>query len=382
MDQNLTCLVLPSILLSIYLFITSTVCTNQAELFYQAAHELDTIIQHFPEDKVKHIRDKIHGLIRAGGIQPLPQVEKTNIQKSIAIVTGKNLPSDFKKFTTTTTSTTAKHNPNTDSLLATSPSSSLIMSPNNGIEVGSISGNVDGHSIASRNQVAKNLLNVKRNSFTSPLNESSSQTISLNQPSSQTLVDQPSSSSSSSSLSSSFSPQSYYSDVKATAPPFYDENDSTITTTSSAIIYNNIGNNSINHAGYSTSASPSYSLIPPQPPSLHNKINYDSTGIDSSIIETVNKNNHADGVSNNDGRSRSGSNSCENSRRSSSGGDGTMICRALYNNVAEEVDELNFKAGDLIELIEIDQSGWWKGRLLNDGSVGVFPSNYVEIVDS
>ena len=269
--------------LSIYLFITSTVCTNQAELFYQAAHELDTIIQHFPEDKVKHIRDKIHGLIRAGGIQPLPQVEKTNIQKSIAIVTGKNLPSDFKRFTTTTTSTTAKHNSNTDSLLATSPSSSLIMSPNNGVEVGSISGNVDGHSIAS---------------------------------------------------------------------------------------------------GYSTSASSSYSSIPPPPPSLHYKIDYDSTGIDNNIIETVKKNNHADGVSNNDGRSRSGSNSCENSRSSSSGGHGTMICRALYNNVAEEVDELNFKAGDLIELIEIDQSGWWKGRLLNDGSIGVFPSNYVEIVDS
>jgi hypothetical protein len=333
---------------------------------------------------VKHIRDKIHGLIRAGGIQPLPQVEKTNIQKSIAIVTGKNLPSDFKKFTTTTTSTTAKHNPNTDSLLATSPSSSsssssLIMSSN--IGVGSSSGNDDGHSIASRNQVAKNLLNVKRNSFTSPMNESSSQTISLNQPSSQTLVDQPSSSSSSSS-SSSFSPQSYYSDVKATAPPFYDENDSTITTATSAIIYNNIGNNSINHAGYSTSASSSYSFIPPPPPSLHYNIDYDSTGIDNNIIETVNKNNHADSVSNNYGRSRSGSNSCENSRSSSSGGDGTMICRALYNNVAEEVDELNFKAGDMIELIEIDQSGWWKGRLLNDGSVGVFPSNYVEIVDS
>lgn len=315
---------------------------------------------------MKHIRDKIHGLIRAGGIQPLPQVEKTNIQKSIAIVTGKNLPSDFKKFTTITT--TAKHNHNTDSLLATSLSSSspstssLIMTPMDG--VGSGSSNVDGHSIASRNQVAKNLLNVKRNSFTSPLTEPSSQTISLNEPPSQ-LISQDQTSSS----SSSFSPQSYYSDVKATAPPFYDENDTiTTSTTTNSIIHTNIGynignnnnNNNINHAAYSTStSSSSYSMIPPPPV------------IENNRIQTINNSIHADSVSNN------GSSSSSNS-----GGVGRMVCIALYNNIAEEVDELNFKAGDMIELIEVDESGWWKGRLVNDGSVGVFPSNYVEIIDS
>lgn len=50
-----------------------------------------------------------------------------------------------------------------------------------------------------------------------------------------------------------------------------------------------------------------------------------------------------------------------------------------YQFDAEEDDEIGFKVGEPIILIEKDEKyndGWWKGIKLN-GSVGIFPSNYV-----
>jgi len=51
---------------------------------------------------------------------------------------------------------------------------------------------------------------------------------------------------------------------------------------------------------------------------------------------------------------------------------------ALYNYDATEDNELTFVEGDLIDLLEENESGWWRGRLQNNGKEGLFPSNFVE----
>ncbi|XP_063003181.1 unconventional myosin-If [Elgaria multicarinata webbii] len=51
-------------------------------------------------------------------------------------------------------------------------------------------------------------------------------------------------------------------------------------------------------------------------------------------------------------------------------------CRALYQYLGQDVDELSFNIGDVIDLLLEDPSGWWKGRL--HGREGLFPGNYVQ----
>ncbi|XP_075300393.1 unconventional myosin-If isoform X2 [Opisthocomus hoazin] len=51
-------------------------------------------------------------------------------------------------------------------------------------------------------------------------------------------------------------------------------------------------------------------------------------------------------------------------------------CRALYQYIGQDVDELSFNVGDIIDVLLEDISGWWKGRL--HGKEGLFPGNYVQ----
>ncbi|XP_054836213.1 unconventional myosin-If [Eublepharis macularius] len=51
-------------------------------------------------------------------------------------------------------------------------------------------------------------------------------------------------------------------------------------------------------------------------------------------------------------------------------------CRALYQYLGQDVDELSFNVGEIIDVLLEDASGWWKGRL--HGREGLFPGNYVQ----
>ena len=49
--------------------------------------------------------------------------------------------------------------------------------------------------------------------------------------------------------------------------------------------------------------------------------------------------------------------------------------RALYDLQSSEEDELSFKKGDIIRVIEPVYKDWWRGSL--NGKIGIFPVNYV-----
>ncbi|EDO29864.1 predicted protein, partial [Nematostella vectensis] len=50
---------------------------------------------------------------------------------------------------------------------------------------------------------------------------------------------------------------------------------------------------------------------------------------------------------------------------------------ALYDFVAQEAGELNFKKGNHIEVLDKEDDNWWKGRVAETGEEGLFPRNYV-----
>lgn len=52
--------------------------------------------------------------------------------------------------------------------------------------------------------------------------------------------------------------------------------------------------------------------------------------------------------------------------------------RALFDYVAQDAEELNFKAGEVLSLLKKEDSGWWVGEL--NRKKGLFPFNYVEEV--
>ncbi|KJE88719.1 hypothetical protein CAOG_00314 [Capsaspora owczarzaki ATCC 30864] len=54
----------------------------------------------------------------------------------------------------------------------------------------------------------------------------------------------------------------------------------------------------------------------------------------------------------------------------------TWKVRALYDNVADDAQELSFRAGDIIEVTKQVNDEWWAG--LCNGQHGIFPSNYCE----
>lgn len=53
-----------------------------------------------------------------------------------------------------------------------------------------------------------------------------------------------------------------------------------------------------------------------------------------------------------------------------------LMVKALFDHEGEDEDELTFSTGDVIEVIDQSDEGWWRGRF--NGAEGLFPANYVE----
>ncbi|XP_028259817.1 unconventional myosin-If isoform X2 [Parambassis ranga] len=51
-------------------------------------------------------------------------------------------------------------------------------------------------------------------------------------------------------------------------------------------------------------------------------------------------------------------------------------CRALYQYIGQDTDEISFDVNDVLDIVKEDPSGWWTGRI--HGREGLFPGNYVE----
>ena len=51
----------------------------------------------------------------------------------------------------------------------------------------------------------------------------------------------------------------------------------------------------------------------------------------------------------------------------------------MFDFKSESDEELGFRKGDEVEILEELDENWWKGRL--DGREGLFPATYVQILD-
>ena len=57
-----------------------------------------------------------------------------------------------------------------------------------------------------------------------------------------------------------------------------------------------------------------------------------------------------------------------------------LRAKALYDYQAADETEISFDPDDIITHIEQIDSGWWQG-LAPNGTYGLFPANYVELLD-
>ncbi|KAI8325329.1 hypothetical protein GQ54DRAFT_308497 [Martensiomyces pterosporus] len=58
--------------------------------------------------------------------------------------------------------------------------------------------------------------------------------------------------------------------------------------------------------------------------------------------------------------------------------DGRYFAQALYTFAGEGVEDLPFKKGDLIEVLDCADANWWRGRILNTDEDGLFPACLVK----
>ena len=56
-------------------------------------------------------------------------------------------------------------------------------------------------------------------------------------------------------------------------------------------------------------------------------------------------------------------------------------CHILTLIIVEDDTEITFDPGELIINIDQVDEGWWRGTRELDGSNGLFPSNYVELIE-
>lgn len=53
--------------------------------------------------------------------------------------------------------------------------------------------------------------------------------------------------------------------------------------------------------------------------------------------------------------------------------------KVAFSYTADNSDELTLPLGSIVEILGEEEEGWWRGKL--NGKEGVFPSNFVELVE-
>jgi hypothetical protein len=53
-----------------------------------------------------------------------------------------------------------------------------------------------------------------------------------------------------------------------------------------------------------------------------------------------------------------------------------------FDYTANELDELSIAKGDLITNVKIQSGGWWYGTVSSTGKSGMFPDNFVKLLDA
>ena len=53
--------------------------------------------------------------------------------------------------------------------------------------------------------------------------------------------------------------------------------------------------------------------------------------------------------------------------------------KVVFSYAADEIDELSLEPGQILEVLAEEEEGWWRGKM--GGKEGVFPSNFVEIIE-
>ncbi|KAJ1743781.1 hypothetical protein LPJ68_000587 [Coemansia sp. RSA 1086] len=62
--------------------------------------------------------------------------------------------------------------------------------------------------------------------------------------------------------------------------------------------------------------------------------------------------------------------------------DGRYFAEALYTFAGEGVEDLPFKKGDLIEVLDCADANWWRGKIASTGEDGLFPACLVKFTDA
>ena len=53
--------------------------------------------------------------------------------------------------------------------------------------------------------------------------------------------------------------------------------------------------------------------------------------------------------------------------------------KVAFSYAADNIDELSLEPGQIVEVLAEEEEGWWRGKM--GGKEGVFPSNFVEIIE-